>query len=243
MSLKYEIISIEGNIGSGKSTLLNKLKEHFSGDSCVLFLNEPVSEWEKIVDENGVTILQKFYEDQLKYGFSFQMMAYISRLKILRDTLQSETNKLCSIDKTSNELNQNEHKIFIITERSLYTDKLVFAKMLYDSGMIEEVNYKIYINWFNMFENEFPVHKLIHVNTEPNKCHQRIHSRARVGEEHIPLDYLKNCDKYHLDMIRELKEKNICENIIQLDGNINIYTNSEALDDWINKINNFIYGK
>ena len=40
-----------------------------------------------IKDENGVTILEKFYSDQNKYSFSFQMMAYISRLKLLKDTI------------------------------------------------------------------------------------------------------------------------------------------------------------
>ena len=30
---------------------------------------------------------------------------------------------------------------FIITERSLYTDKEVFAKMLYDDKKIEDINY------------------------------------------------------------------------------------------------------
>ena len=33
----------------------------------------------------------------------------------------------------------------IITERSLYTDKHVFAKMLHDQGKIEDVCYQIYL--------------------------------------------------------------------------------------------------
>ena len=114
-SSTVQIISIEGNIGSGKSTLLAHLKENCPN---VVFLKEPVDEWEKIRDENGTTMLEKFYADQTKYSFSFQMMAYISRLKILRDTIR----------------NHPERPITIITERSLNTDKMVFAKMLYDSG-------------------------------------------------------------------------------------------------------------
>ena len=42
------------------------------------------------------------------------------------------------------EIKKNPNAIFI-SERSLFTDKLVFAKMLFDSGNIELVNYKIYL--------------------------------------------------------------------------------------------------
>ena len=83
-----EIISIEGNIGSGKSTLLKKIKDIYSTTTNIVFLREPVEEWEAIKDKNGETMLQKFYANQEKYSFSFQMMAYISRLKILRDTVK-----------------------------------------------------------------------------------------------------------------------------------------------------------
>ena len=61
-----KIISIEGNIGSGKSTLLSNLRQHYENNSNVVFLKEPVDEWEKIKDENGETILKKFYADQEK---------------------------------------------------------------------------------------------------------------------------------------------------------------------------------
>ena len=40
-----------------------------------------------IKDENGITILENYYSDQEKYAFQFQMMAYITRLKKLRDAL------------------------------------------------------------------------------------------------------------------------------------------------------------
>ena len=79
--MSHIIVSIEGNIGSGKSTLLANLRKHYTNDSNVVFLKEPVDEWEKIKDENGTTILEKFYGNQEKYSFPFQMMAYVSRLR------------------------------------------------------------------------------------------------------------------------------------------------------------------
>ena len=42
------MISIDGNIGSGKSTLMGELKTYFSSNTNVVFLKEPVDEWETI---------------------------------------------------------------------------------------------------------------------------------------------------------------------------------------------------
>ena len=124
------IYSIEGNIGSGKSTLVRRLQKM---NSNIVFMLEPVDEWGDIKDRKGENILTKFYRNQKKYSFSFQMMAYISRLSKLKKIIR-----------------KNPYSI-IITERSMLTDKNVFAKMLYDDDKIEEVNYIIYLKWFDEF--------------------------------------------------------------------------------------------
>jgi deoxyadenosine/deoxycytidine kinase len=232
MTYKYTIVSIEGNIGSGKSTLLSNLRIYYENNSNVMFLNEPVDEWEKIKDENGVTILKKFYDNQEKYSFSFQMMAYVSRLKILRDTLKNIKNK---DDKNKNYI--------IITERSLYTDKLVFAKMLYDSKQIEYVNYQIYLSWFDTFSEEFPVHKVIYVKTSPEKCYERITKRSREGENNIPLNYLVNCSKYHDIMLDTNIPECVCNIQLILDGNVDIHKNKNQVNEWINLIDKYINNK
>jgi len=229
MSLpNFEIISIEGNIGSGKSTLMENLKKYYKNNSYVIFLKEPVDEWEKIKDANGKTILEKFYENQEKYAFPFQMMAYISRLNEVKNVLKS-----IPLD--------SDQKYIIITERSLYTDKCVFAKMLHDSGKIEDVNYKIYLNWFYTFLDEFPVHKLIYVQALPEICHTRIISRSREGEKNISLEYLQLCNKYHNEMIHLFLDSSIpIEKQLLLDGNTDIYQNKSQMDVWIREIDQFI---
>ena len=221
-----QIVSIEGNIGSGKSTLLSNLYTYYASITNILFLKEPVDEWAKITDENGVTILEKFYADQTTYSFPFQMMAYISRLKILRDLL-----------KTVNPLNNT----VIITERSLYTDKMVFAKMLYDSKKMEHINYQIYLNWFDTFSEEFPVHKVIYVKTSPEKCYTRIETRSREGESNIPLDYLIQCDSYHNNMLNTSLPECVCNEQLLLNGDNDIYENKNILDEWITEIDAFIH--
>ncbi len=227
MSNMFTVVSIEGNIGSGKSTLLANLRDHFKDNENVIFLKEPVDEWAKITDKNGTTILEKFYTNQEKYSFPFQMMAYVSRIKEFRNTLK-------------NKMNNTSKPFVIITERSLYTDKMVFAKMLYDTGKIEYVNYQIYLNWFDTFSDEFPVHKIVYVKTSPENCHRRITKRSRDGEDNIPINYLKSCSLYHDNMLDKNLIDCVCEDQLVLDGNIDIYENKEQVNNWIEHIKTFI---
>jgi deoxyguanosine kinase len=216
------IISIEGNIGSGKSTLVRLLEEKY--DNChIHFLNEPVDEWSKFVDENNENILTKFYKNQEKYSFTFQIMAYISRLNKLR----------MKIDEVKYSNNQN----IIITERSLSTDKYVFAQMLYDDNKMEKVQLDIYNEWFHAFNKETEIDKIIYIKTEPEVCSKRINERNREGEDSIPLEYLSNCHKYHENMIEI--ERNNAKEILVLDGNNNVYE-SDVFEDWSEKIQCFM---
>lgn len=241
MSISCLIVSIEGNIGSGKSTLLENIKRNISNtnNNDIIFLKEPVDEWSKIKDENGVTILEKFYSDQMKYSFPFQMMAYISRLKLLKDTLTRAKTDLMNMKENIDPKNNNV-KIILFTERSLLTDKMVFAKMLYDTGKMEHINYQIYLNWFNSFADEFPVHKVIYVRADPKTCYQRISKRSREGEDKIPLEYLESCSNYHENMLDKSSSECVCQDQLILDGNHDIYENDDILDNWLKEINTFI---
>ena len=170
-------------------------------------------------------MLKKFYANQEKYSFAFQIMAYISRLKILRQTVKDIIN--------------DTNKYIIITERSLYTDKHVFAKMLYDQGKIEDVCYQIYLNLFDEFVNDFPISYFVYVNTNSEKCYERIHKRARDGEEVIPLTYLTDCHNYHEEV---LHENNKIQGIkLILNGNVDIYENTQTLEEWLTQIHTFIH--
>lgn len=212
-----QIISVEGSIGSGKSTLLKRLKSILIETNNIIFLQEPVDEWESIKDKNGITILQKFYEDQEKYSFAFQMMAYISRLSLLKRTIDENPGKI------------------IITERCLNTDRYVFAKMLYDSGKIEDIEYSIYLKWFDHFVDMQKTQKVIYLKTNPQVCFERISKRNRDGESNIPLDYLENCHNYHEEMI-----KNINDKILVIDSNVDTDENPTIINKWLISIKDFI---
>lgn len=175
------IFSIEGNIGVGKTTFINMIKEA-SHEKHIIYLEEPVNEWLSIKNKENKTILELFYEDQDSYAFSFQMMAYISRLALLKKTIKEHPDAI------------------IITERSVYSDRHIFAKMLFDDKKIEDVNYQIYNKWFDHFVEDVPISKIIYLKCDPSIALSRVLKRNRQGET-IPLEYLEECHNYHEDWL------------------------------------------
>ena len=179
------IVSLEGNIGAGKSTLLEQLKIKCAVNPKWVFLREPVDLWDQIKDLNGETMLSKFYANPQKYAFGFQIMAYATRLHLIRKLIQE--NPDCEL---------------VICERSLDADKHIFAKMLHDDGLIEDVMYQIYERFFGEYEESFKLDAVIYVDSAAEVCFDRIGKRARDGETcdgkaTIALDYLKKCREYH----------------------------------------------
>jgi len=207
------LLTLQGNIGAGKSLLHEKLKECWKANQRVCFVPEPVSIWTSIRDKDGKNMIEKYYADQCKYAFSFQMMAYISRLSILREALKGDYD-------------------VIVSERSLETDRHVFAAMLHDQGKIEDVEYQIYVKWFEEFKEDFPEEQVVYVKASPETSHKRVKQRARPGEE-IPLDYLRSCHDYH--------EKWLCnrETQLTLDGDTDVKEEPEVLEKWIGQVGKF----
>ena len=209
-----KIISIEGNIGSGKSSFVHDLKELFSDRPDVCFLQEPVEEWLMIRDADGINILEHYYRDQQQYAFQFQMMAYISRLAILKRALD------------------NPHYKYIITERCLYTDKNVFCKMLYDDSLIDSIGYQIYNKWFTEFQDVTVPYVYVYLQTDPEVSKQRVDLRARSGES-IPIDYLKKCHDYHESWLLQN------ENVHVINANQDTRTNPD-IESWVDIVKQLI---
>ena len=214
---KVKIISVDGNIGSGKSTFIGDLKNYFKNREDIYFLDEPVDKWKQIIDKQEKNILENYYLDQKRWGFSFQMMAYISRLAQLKKVLKEEKYKI------------------IFTERSVESDKNIFAKMLYDEGLMEEINYKIYNLWFDEFRKDLGEFKYIYLKTNPTIALERVFLRNRK-EEKIGLEYLQKCHNYHEKWFNNLSDKDI----LILDGNISRYSEPIYIENRVKLINNFM---
>lgn len=195
------LVSIEGNIGSGKSTIVNYLK---TLNKNIIFVDEPVEEWLQIKDKNGDNALECFYKDQKKNAFCFQILAYITRLKKLLEHINSNN--------------------IIITERSIETDRNVFAKMLYEDGLLSSFEWETYNYWFDTFKNASKVSMIIYIKTSPTKCMERINIRNRTEESSIKYEYLDKCDKYHNEWLAENNH-----NIKIIDGHDTIHNIREKV--------------
>jgi deoxyadenosine/deoxycytidine kinase len=104
-------------------------------------------------------------------------MAYTSRMSLLKEALKEDYD-------------------VIISERSIYTDKFVFAKSLYDAKKMSLIEYTIYLKLFNEFQTIFQDLKIVYIRTCPEICDLRVKHRGRLGET-IPIEYLKDCHHYH----------------------------------------------
>lgn len=175
------IISLDGNIGAGKTTFLKEIRNKIHG---IRVVDEPVGQWTALKNAEGKNLLELFYEDKKRWSYTFQNCAILTRLKNIQDAVNS-------VDTTV------KGPQVIITERSVLTDKHVFAEMLYDAGDIDPLEWELYDTWFNIFGKQHPVTGIIYISTSAVTSKDRIKIRNRQGEENIGMDYLKALDAQH----------------------------------------------
>jgi deoxyadenosine/deoxycytidine kinase len=176
MSASPLIITVDGNIGAGKSTLLEFIRNDIPD---VEVLVEPVAEWLTLKNAEGKSLLELFYEDKRRWAYTFQNCAILTRLRATKKAMETTTKKV------------------IITERSVLTDRFIFAEMLRDSGDIDQLEWQLYMNWFDTFASNMPHAGIIYLTTGVGTSAGRIVKRGRHGEDHIPLDYLSALDDQH----------------------------------------------
>ena len=184
--MSHIIISLDGNIGAGKSTLLQEIRNKLHD---VHIVDEPVGQWTSLKNAKGKSLLELFYEDKNRWSYTFQNCALLTRLKNIQKAVEN-------IDTTVSSPQ------VIITERSVLTDKHVFAEMLYDAGNIDPLEWELYESWFNVFGKKYPVRAIIYVSTSAGTSKERINTRNRSGEESIDLEYLDALDKQHKKWIK-----------------------------------------
>lgn len=215
------IISIEGNIGSGKTTLFRLIRKRIEGyigrGKSVVFVDEPVTEWETIKDDKNQSMLDLLYADPKTHAFAFQMMAFITRFH------------------NFSECRKRNPDAILVTERCLQTDAQVFAKMLHESGDIIDVHYQIYQKWASELASQFTPDIIVYVRAEPPVSLSRVKKRARKSEEGITIDYLQMCHRKHEQWLLDPKLKS--KQII-FDANIEFVGDKEhRVDDLLKTLN------
>jgi deoxyadenosine/deoxycytidine kinase len=206
------IISLDGNIGAGKSTLLAEIRNKLHD---VHVVDEPVGQWTALKNAEGKNLLELFYEDKKRWAYTFQNCAILTRLKNIKDAVESIKDDTPQI---------------ILTERSVLTDRYVFADMLRDSGDIDPLEWDLYESWFNIFGKKHPVKGIIYISTSSSTSKERINIRNRHGEENIGMDYLDALDRQHHKWI-----ENTNIPVLTLSTEIGV-----PVEENINKIKEFI---
>ena len=173
------ICFVEGTIGAGKSTFIKQLQKYHLNAQ---FFQEPVAEWQNTKDGNGKNVLSYFYEDMSKYCYMFQSYAFITRISQLDDL-------------------DLESKDIIFIERSIFSDRNVFAKTCFETGLLNEIEWITYNTWFyNMlpkYQHIFDNAYFIYLQVSPETAMERINKRSRSEENKISIDYLKTLHQKH----------------------------------------------
>ena len=205
---------IEGNIGTGKSTFLNKLNQQIECE--VIF--EPLDEWINTKDNNGKNILDHFYNDSKRWCFTFQVNALITRAQ-----------SICK--------KQNKNLRFV--ERSIFTDKNVFALNSLESKFMNTMEMSLYNKYFDWIQtyNDSEPDGIIYLRTQPETSFERIKKRSRSEEDVIPLEYIKNIHEKHDNWLSE--NSNLEKKILVLDASQNFENYENILKKKIQEIKEF----
>jgi deoxyadenosine/deoxycytidine kinase len=154
------------------------LAESLSEIMGIPVFNEPVV--------NNV-YLEDFYKNQEKFSFKMQIFLLSKRLK--------QQHQLISNGKGG------------VMDRSIYED-LVFARTLRDSGYMDERDYDLYKELFNLTtQNLARPHLIVFLDVTPEQAMERIKTRSRSAESLISIEYLRELHKVYQTFIENLSKR------------------------------------
>jgi len=177
--LRMPVVAVDGNIGVGKSSMLDKLAgKKFPFKHVVL--KEPVEQWQQMRDEKG-SIIERYYSDMERYSFLFQTYAMLTRAR-----------KMVEVLKEGND-------VVVFVERSLLTDRTIFAQASADAGRLDAIEWAVYKELFELTTKELSldVDAFLYMRAPPETCLDRVGLRKRPGEENITIEYLRELHARH----------------------------------------------
>ncbi|KAL9820591.1 deoxyguanosine kinase, mitochondrial-like isoform 1-T2 [Geothlypis trichas] len=188
-------LALEGNIAVGKSTFLRLLGATFPRWHLV---TEPVAQWRRVPGAAGTAqvpggssanLLQLMYQDPARWSFTFQSFSCLSRLRAALEPPQEGGGTPGTAPPI---------RVF---ERSLFSDRYVFAKTLLEAGHLQPLEWAIYQDWHELLLRHLAPHAAPHgflyLRASPQTCLERLRRRARSEEGGIQLGYLEQLHGQH----------------------------------------------
>jgi len=191
-----------------------------AGKSSLTGLLAKHFKWEAYYETvEGNPYLSDFYEDMRRWSFNLQIYFLSSRFLKHKEMLQKSSG--------------------LIQDRTIYEDAEIFAKNLYDMGLMSERDYKNYHDLFG-FMTEFlpPPDLLIYLRAKVPTLVRQIQSRGRDYENSIRIDYLERLNRLYEDWI----ERYPYEKMIIDTDDIDYVNNREDLGKVIELIEQRLFG-
>ncbi|MGB9773495.1 MAG: deoxynucleoside kinase [Bacteroidota bacterium] len=133
------------------------------------------------VDNNPY--LDDFYKDMHRWSFNLQVYFLSNRFKYHKKMVESS------------------HPV--IQDRSIYEDAEIFARNLYEIGMMDERDYRNYVELFNiMTEYLKPPTLLIYLRASVDTLLEQIARRGRSFEQGIRREYLEQLNRHYESWIQ-----------------------------------------
>jgi deoxyadenosine/deoxycytidine kinase len=191
-----------------------------AGKSSLTGLLSKHFKWEayyESVDDNPY--LPDFYEDMRRWSFNLQIYFLSSRFRSMKRMLGVERN--------------------FIQDRTIYEDVEIFAKNLYEMGLMSERDFANYQSLFTeMSEYLRPPDLLIYLRAEVPTLVKQIQQRGRAYENTIRIDYLESLNGLYEGWIDRYPYEKL---IIETD-NLDFVNNKEHLGQVISLIEQRLFG-
>ncbi|XP_065191948.1 deoxycytidine kinase 2-like [Sycon ciliatum] len=197
-------IAIEGNIGAGKSTFLSILQSNFNFRA----VPEPIADWQNVASEEAgkptENLLDLFYKDPKRWAYTFQTYACLTRV---RSQLAPPPADLMQLSNP-----------VLFYERSVYSDRYCFMDNCYKSGLINEMEWRLYCDWHTHLLGALGglhIDGIVYLRVKPEVCMERLKHRNRSEESTVGLDYLSSIHEQHEKwlMRKETKISPVLKNV------------------------------
>ncbi len=124
--------------------------------------------------------LSDFYQDMARWSFPLQIFFLNHRFRAHQRVTEGENSA--------------------IQDRSIYEDANIFARNLYEQGMMSERDYRNYLDLYeSMVAFLNPPDLVLYLRKSLPKLKEQITLRGRDYEKNIPDDYLSNLNRYYDD--------------------------------------------